>query len=302
MVPLAACSTLLGIQEPSTGSGSGSGTDSGIDGPITTGDRLTFNVGDFKLMMKQRARVHVTFTHDSGASEDVTASATYSSDSPLIVGANAGMIDSLDTQTGVATITASYQNAAVAKIKVTVKPIMCHPVINELQASSTASQDDEWVELYNPCTVAIDVDGWTLNYRSGGVSGAGAADAVQMVTLNDQITSQHQMIPGQVLLLASQTYAATTPDGKWMPTGGVLAAASGAVGLRSGPTTTGPLIDAVAYGAITGANPFIEGAPASALSAGMSVSRGPFDGKDDDTGMMDFKLAATPTPRAPNFP
>ena len=50
-------------------------------------------------------------------------------------------------------------------------PLLAQPgpvIISELMwPGSTASTADEWIELYNPSDVAVDLAGWTLTYRSG---------------------------------------------------------------------------------------------------------------------------------------
>src|SRR5437763_202509 len=134
MIPLAGCSSLLGIENPSPAT---TKVDGGVDAvDASTVDHLRFDVGDFQLAMQQSARVHVTFVHGDGTLEDVTATATYSSDNETIVKTGQGVIFSADTQTGSATITASHAGAASATVKVTVNATMCHPVINELATGS----------------------------------------------------------------------------------------------------------------------------------------------------------------------
>ena len=74
--------------------------------------------------------------------------------------------------------------------------------------------------------------------------------------------------------------AGVTPDGTWGGgASGLLQANAGGVGLRSGPASTGALVDAIAYGAVTAGFPFLETAAAPALANGKSVARS-FDGND----------------------
>ena len=69
-----------------------------------------------------------------------------------------------------------------------------------------------------------------------------------------------------------------------------------AVGLRN---PSGTLIDSMAYGMLTAANNFTEGAnPAPAPSVDQSISRLP-NGKDSDQNGADFAVTAIP-PRAAN--
>jgi hypothetical protein len=292
MVPLLGCSTLLGIEEPTGIDGGGM---DGIDAP--GGEHLLFNVPDFQLAQLQSARVHVVLVHTDTSMVDVTQTATYKSDNePLVAIGGPGVIKSIDTQSGSATITASLDGAASATVKVSVKTTLCHPVINELQTAG-ASSADEWVEIYNPCTMPVPVDGWTLDYRAA--SNAGATDGMLLVTLTGTIAA------GDFRLYAGAGYVGPpSPDDSWGGgSGGALALASGAVGLRGGPISMPPLVDSVGYGTtVASLNPFLESTAAPTMSAGVSASRAPFDGKDDDDGKNDFKVTPTPTPRALNEP
>src|SRR3954453_10605537 len=49
-----------------------------------------------------------------------------------------------------------------------------HVVVNEGQGGSTASASDEFIELYNPCALPIDLTGSSIVYRSA----AGTTDGV----------------------------------------------------------------------------------------------------------------------------
>jgi hypothetical protein len=288
---LGGCSSLLGIETPQPRDDAGA--DAAVDAPDDTApaeDRLAFNVASLRLARNQTARLHVQFTHLDGTTEDVTATATYSSDPMGIATAEQGRILA-GGQAGEAVITASQGSAAPARLAVTVTQELCHPVINELQTASPASADDEWVEIYNPCSAAIDVPGWTLNYRAA--TNIGATDNVLLVTLAGQLA------PGEIRLLAGPAFGGTR-DGGW--SNGQLGGTNGAVGLRDGPMNTGALIDAVAYGNVSPGHPFIEGSPAPAMVSGRSGARLPFDGKDAGDGATDITVVMTPTPRALNAP
>ena len=81
--------------------------------------------------------------------------------------------------------------------------------------------------------------------------------------------------------------------------GEVLQANAGGIGLRSGATSTGTLVDAVAYGAVAAGFPFTETTAAAALVNGKSVAR-TFDGNDTNANAADLALVAAPTPRGSN--
>jgi hypothetical protein len=171
-------------------------------------------------------------------------------------------------------------------------------VINELQTAG-ATAADEWVELYNPCTIALSVAGWTVNYRAA--TNVGASDGSLLATLSGT------MSPGELRLFAGAGYTGgPTPDAVWGGgASGLLAGASGAIGLRSGASSTGPLVDALAYGTLTAGHPFLEGLPAAALTASRSLARLPLDGVDTDANATDFHLtnpSGAATPRARNAP
>jgi len=192
---------------------------------------------------------------------------------------------------GAATITASTTDVPPVSVIATVSVLACHPVINETQSGSTASASDEWCEILNPCTVAIDVTDWSLVYRAA--SATGATDTNLLITLVGS------MAPGEIRLFAGNGFVGTIDD-SWG--GGVMQQNNGAMGLRSGPKDTGPLVDAVAYGIISAGHPFLEGTAAAGLVNGKSIARAPFDGNDTNDGATNFVLTTLPTPRALNTP
>ncbi len=228
-----------------------------------------------------------------GTMQDATANATYGTDNPAVAVVGApGQIDG-GSQAGTATISVSLGAARPGTVKVTVTPKSCRPVINEFQTGSATSGSDEWVEILNPCTTAIDVDGWTLDYRAA--TTVGGADTNLMITLVGQLA------PGEIRLFAGQDFNGAN-DGKWPGATGIMQQTNGAVALRMGPKDTGPIADAVAYGNVSGGHPFTEGAPAAAMANGRSAQRLPFDGRDDDNGAADFMQGQAGTPRALNAP
>ncbi|HSK00398.1 MAG TPA: Ig-like domain-containing protein [Kofleriaceae bacterium] len=256
-------------------------------------DHLVFGIGDFQLAQLQRARLHVLKVLDGGAMQDETANATYHTDNPAVAAATApGQIDG-GSQAGTATISVCLGGAREGTVKVTVAAKQCRPVINELKTGSSSSAADEWVEILNPCTAAVDVTGWTLVYR--GATVVGGTDSTLMATLDGQLA------PGEIRLYAGVGFAGTS-DGTWQGATGLMGQNNGAVALRMGPKDMGPIADAVAYGAVTGGHPFIEGAALPALANDLAAQRQPFDGRDDDNGATDFMQVQPGSPRAPNAP
>jgi hypothetical protein len=254
-------------------------------------DHLVFSAGDVTIKQRQRARLRVLAVLTDGTMQDVTANATYESDSLAVAtGSTPGQIDA-GAQAGTATITASRPGARSGSLKVTVSTKSCAPVINELQTGNVTATD-EWVEILNPCTAAVTVNSWTLVYR--GDQTTGATDSSLLMTLTGQLQ------PGEIKLFAGQGFGGAN-DGT-LSAG--LAQVSGAVALRMGALSTGPIADSLTYGgtAVVAGHPFTEGAPLPAMANGRSAARLPFDGRDIDDNSMDFMQVTTSTPRAPNAP
>lgn len=183
---------------------------------------------------------------------------------------------------------------------------VCNPklVINELKADGL-SASDEFVELYNDATCTASLQGFTMQYSSQ----TGSAPFVVWTGAQDDL------IEGKgYFLLVGENFVvpANAHFKKWQnlssPPNGILSKAGGGVGLFS-PQAGNMLVDAVAYAQITTAShPFIRPAklpdggastPAPNPPTGQSIARVP-NGTTTDTNAADFKVAATPTPAAPN--
>lgn len=315
VVPLAGCSNLLGIQDPSTGSGSGTdggSDDAGIDAMVPdSGDIVKISITDFKAAVKQRVRFHVTVVHTTtgGGIDDITKSSMLQliSSAPGVANSgpltdNAVTIDGIST--GTATITAKYPNAAQATVNVAISGVTCHPVINEFTTGTSAQPDNEFVEIYNPCNVSIDLSNWTLDYRANG-STASDHDGKQLTALAGT------MLPNEYRVYAGTDYGGTALGTRWIAG---LAKDNGSIALRNGPpdTATGPaagaIVDSVSYGD-TG-SPFVETMAMDAMAFSKTAARVVFDGNDagaddahDGNNKTNFAIIATAsTPGAPNVP
>jgi len=300
IVQLAGCSTLLGIQNPSTGiDGSvDSSIDAGIDGNPQV-EHLELSATAFQLTQLQTARLHVVHVLTDGSREDVTATATLTSDDQDVAATGDSGVVIGGTRAGTTTIHASFGTVIEATATATVTAVMCHPVINELATGSMTSPADEWVEVYNPCVMMIDVTGWSLFYRAA--TNTGPTDTGTVAPLTSALAAMSNVMgPLEFRLYAGAGYTGTN-DGKFINTGasGVLQQNNGAVGLRDAASA---LVDSIAYGAVTAGNPFIEGTAAMAMANGLSASRLPFDGNDDGNNAADVMVIAKQTPRAPNAP
>jgi hypothetical protein len=254
-------------------------------------DHVVFSLTEVRIAQLQSMRLHALVVLTDGMMQDATANATYASDTPAVAVVPApGQIDA-GSQAGMATISATIGGARAGTMKVTVTPKTCRPLINEFQTGSAASGADEWVEIINPCTAAVDVTGWTLVYRAMGATAG--PDTNLLMSLTGSIP------PGELRLFAGQDFGGAN-DGKWAGATGLMKQDSGAIALRSGPQSTGPIVDSVAYGAVSAGHPFVEANPTGTMVNGRSAQRLPFDGRDDDDGAADFVIVTAPSPRARN--
>ncbi len=161
-------------------------------------------------------------------------------------------------------------------------PLGCTPLINEVQTAG-ATLTDEWVEVFNPCSSAIDLTSWTLGYRSAG------NNARTLYTFTQSIPA------GGYLLIAGSGFSGdpTLVDGNFVGSG--LGKTGGAVALLK----SGKFADGVSYGTLTVANAYTETNPAPAPPAGESIARLP-NGVSTGDNSKDFQVTTTPTPRAAN--
>lgn len=241
------------------------------------------------LAQQQRVAFRAWVVFADLSTEDVTATATWSSSDPAIASVTAGRVES-QTQSGVTTVTVEALGFSVP-VEVEVTTESCHPVINEV-LSEGSSPNDEWVELYNPCTQTIDVSGWTLVCHG---SFRFEIDRL-MVTLDGS------MAPGAFRLYAGAGYTGTgaaAPDGGWAGASGMLETRSFSIGLLRSGSGTPIRVSGVAFGDVA-ENPFGEGANAPGLLGGAAGARFPFDGSDTHDGHRDFRTLI-PTPKASNF-
>ncbi len=160
----------------------------------------------------------------------------------------------------------------------------CHVVINEVSVAGDGGAADEFVELFNPCSQAIDLVGGRLVYRSL----AGTSD---VVLWNFQAST---VIPaGGYLLYAGEGFTGGS-DGVFSAPTGRLAVAGGGVAHRNADTA---IVDSVGYGPAT--NAFVEASAAALPPAGQSVARRP-NGVDTNNNSQDFSVTSQRTPRAAN--
>jgi hypothetical protein len=188
---------------------------------------------------------------------------------------------------GAGTVKLDYDASGRATLTCVSTPSSVTVTVNELSTGTAGAASDEFVEFFNAGSVAVDLSGFKLVYRSG----AGTSD-IGLATIPDGTI----LAPGALYLLGGSGYAgAKKPDQSFSS---ALAATAGGVGLRD---AAGKLTDSIGYGTVT--NAFVETSPAPAPPAtappGSSVIRRP-DGKDTNDNGADFAVTASPTPGAPN--
>ncbi len=152
-------------------------------------------------------------------------------------------------------------------------------VVNEVLPEGPSNS--EFIELFNPGSCAVALEGWSIKYKSQTGANGGA---------NYTFTAGESIEPDGFFVVATATYAGN----KDATFAGGLGNGGGQVGLLDDGAT---LIDAVGYGATT-AGLYTENTPVDSPPANKSIARTP-DGADTDDNANDF-ASATPTPGAPN--
>jgi hypothetical protein len=195
---------------------------------------------------------------------------------PCTAGANEGTTEvSFDASSGEARIRCAVAAPPPAQVR-----------INEFSTGVEGALTDEFVEIHNAGSSAVDLSGYKLVYRSA----AGTSD-VSLGALPDGTT----LAPGAFMLFGGSGYAGAHPADRSFSTS--LASSGGGLGLRD---PSGILVDSVAWGTAT--NALVEGAvtPAPTITAapGKSDARHP-DGNDTNDNSADF-AEGDPTPGSGN--
>lgn len=161
-----------------------------------------------------------------------------------------------------------------------------HLLISELMTGGGGASD-EFVELYNPTSTTLGVEGLELIYVS-----AGGGTVSRKATWE---AGAAPIPPGAHLLVANAA-------GIFAPIADVLyanglSADGGSMALRIADSTSA--IDAVGWG--SAANGWLEGVPAPAPPAGSSLERLPGgldgSGRDTDDNLLDFSIRSDPDPQ-----
>lgn len=177
-----------------------------------------------------------------------------------------------------------------------------HVVISEIQVAG-GNKDDEFIELYNPTSTAVDISGWSIQYRGGAASGY---DKKNFET-GDSIPAY-----GFFLIVNSTSYdGGVTADLTYSAGTIALSGVGGTVFLVNNKALlTNPndasIIDKVAYGTGT---LFPETAAASLPADNGSIERKPGaaqpdkgNGEDTDDNSADFDTRTTSEPQNTSSP
>lgn len=161
------------------------------------------------------------------------------------------------------------------------EPPNCHVVVNEVMTASTTSDNDEFVEIFNPCSSSVQVPGWRLFYRSA----AGTTDVTLYAFTAGSID------PGEYWIIAGTEWSGASAKGTFAS--GSLSATGGGVALTNGTD----VVDMVGWGTAT--NDYVEGSPPAGPGPDSSLARSP-NGKDSDDNFVDFKMLDSPSPGGAN--
>ncbi len=153
-------------------------------------------------------------------------------------------------------------------------------VINEVQTRG-ASASDEFVEIYNPNSCAVTLDG-KLSYKSTNDTPAAGLD---------MFTFSAKSIAAHAYFVIGSTARTGAKDATFLASFAGMAD-DGQIALLDG---TGKKIDSVGFSA----GSYAEKAAAPAAPSGGSAARTP-NGTDTDDNSKDFKAATTATPGASN--
>ncbi|HEY0195252.1 MAG TPA: Ig-like domain-containing protein, partial [Kofleriaceae bacterium] len=230
------------------------------------------------IALGQIAQLTATATYSDGTVIDVTNQVVWTSSNPLSVPVST-LPGSQGKATGLtngsATVTATL-GAVSGSAGVTVG-LGCHVVINELKTGALLSVNDEFIELYNPCTFTVDLSHESLAYRTL----VGIVD-ITLVNLTGS------MAPGTYRVYGGSSYGGVV-DGSFsidLPTLG------GGIAIRD----TNYIYDSLGYGIAV--NLFVEGTVSLQVPLGQTLARIP-NGRDTNNNAADFQIR-TPTPGAAN--
>jgi hypothetical protein len=178
------------------------------------------------------------------------------------------------------------------KINIAQAALANHVVINEVQIDSTSGSggtNDDWVELYNPTSQDVALDGWSIQKTTatGGslvkqaLSGTIPANGFFLIVRNNASTTP--ALKNQADMLASDSFSLADNNVIYLVN----------VDNKITTSTDPSIVDFVGFG---NTNIHEGAAAAPAIPGGKSIGRVP-DGEDTDQNSVDFILQDTPTPQ-----
>ncbi|MEP6787202.1 MAG: DNA/RNA non-specific endonuclease [Acidobacteriota bacterium] len=174
-------------------------------------------------------------------------------------------------------VTSAQVRTRIVQESPTVSPNI---VISQIQAGG-GTADDEFIELHNIGSAAVDLNGYRLVYRSA----SGSTDVGPFALWSAPTVIQ----PGQYYLIASSSYdGGVTADMTYTPSVCLcsMSATAGGLAIRNGAQNTGTVIDAVGWGSAS--NIFFEGTRTTAPPNNASQSRVLNGCQDTDNNAADF--------------
>jgi hypothetical protein len=174
-----------------------------------------------------------------------------------------------------------------------------HLVISEIQVKTLASASDEFVELYNPTSQAVDITGWQITKKPQSASSE-----------TDLVASLSGVIPahGFFLIASDTSLSSGSADVTYDQTSSRTIADNNTISLYSDAGIT--LVDKVGFGTASD----FEGATGSAVPSGKSLERKASststiesmttgieqlegNGEDSDNNLNDFIIRDNPEPQ-----
>jgi hypothetical protein len=162
--------------------------------------------------------------------------------------------------------------------------------INEVRTGVTGATTNQFIELFNSGTTAVDASNWAVVYRTSATT---TDTAVATIPAGTTIAAG-----GYYLLGRATGYTGTPAADQTFTTN--ISGTNGALGLRD--STGALLIDSVGWGSAT--NALLENCAAPAIpttaAPGSALARIP-NGRDTDSNCSDFAVTTAPSPRAANI-
>ena len=175
--------------------------------------------------------------------------------------------------------------AVIINVDVTAETTAALPspnlLISQVQAGGAVNANDEFIEIHNGGTAAVDLNGYRIVYRSQN----GVNDVGPMAVW----TTSTMIQPGQYMLIAATSYdGGIAPDKVYDPTvcACSLSVTNGGVAIRQGDNNTGTIIDSLGWGTVT--NGFAEGTATTAAGNDNSKVRALNGCQDTDNNSTDF--------------